>query len=101
MTVYIRERDLQLTKVLRDYVERRLAFALGRFGEQVRRVTVRLSPTGGVDKRCRIEVDLRPKRVQVEDTDADLFAAVNRASRRVARSVAHALERERAPGEIT
>jgi hypothetical protein len=46
-------------------------------------------------KRCQIEVGLRPERVDAQDTDADLFAAVNHATDRALRSVARALERER------
>lgn len=49
-----------------------------------------------MDKCCRIDVGLRLfGSVRVEDTDADLFAAVDHAADRVSRSVAHALERER------
>ena len=46
----------------------------------------------GGHMRCRIEVGLRPQRLDVEDTDADLFAAVNHATDRASRSVARALE---------
>lgn len=65
------------------------------------RVIVRFSDTnghrGGVDKRCQIDVGLRPSgSVRSEDTDADLGVAVNRAADRVARAVARVLERERA-----
>ena len=46
-------------------------------------------------KRCQIEVGLRPQRLDVEDTDVDLFAAVNHATDRASRSVARALEQAR------
>ncbi len=62
-------------------------------------VTVRFShadgDANGVHKRCRIEVGLRPQRLDVEDTDVDLFAAVNHATDRASRSVARALEQGR------
>jgi ribosome-associated translation inhibitor RaiA len=51
------------------------------------------SPSGA-DKRCQIEVGLRPRSIDVEDTDVDLFLAVNHAADRASRSVARALERE-------
>ena len=99
MKIHIRERNVAVTKDLRAHVERRLGFALSRFGDGIGRVTVRFSETNGrgngVDRRCQIHVDLRPRSVQVEDTDANLFAAVDHAADRVGRSVARALELER------
>src|SRR5713101_7964065 len=50
---------------------------------------------GDVDKRCQIDVGLRPRSVRVEHTDADLFVALDCAADRASRSVARALERER------
>ena len=98
MKIQIRERNAEVTEVLRAHVERRLGIALGRFGERVGHVIVRFSDTNGhqdgANKRCQIDVSLRPRSVRVEDTDADLFAAVDHAADRVSRSVARALERE-------
>jgi putative sigma-54 modulation protein len=73
-----------------------IGFALSRCGERISCVTVRLSDTRSVNKRCAIQVDLCPKSVRVEDSDADLFAAIDHAVHRVSRSVARALERQRA-----
>jgi hypothetical protein len=48
---------------LRRSVQRRLVYALSRFGEAVERVAIRLSDEknafGGVDKRCRMRAWLR------------------------------------------
>ena len=94
--VHIRNHDVDITDVLRIHVERRLGLALARFANRIGRVTVRFShadgDTSGTHKRCRIEVGLRPRRLDVEDTDLDLFAAVNNAADRASRSVARALE---------
>jgi putative sigma-54 modulation protein len=97
MKIHIRGRNIELTEVVRTRVERRLGFALGRFGERIGRVLLRFSDTNGddVDKRCQIVVGLRPRSVRVEHTDADLFLALDRAADRASRSVARALERER------
>ncbi len=98
MKITIRAHNVEVTAALRDHVERRLGFALGRFGAQVERALVRFSETtggrGGLDRRCQIEVGLQP-RVRVEDTQADTFAAVDGAAHRAARAVSHALERSR------
>ena len=99
MKIHLRERNVQVTDVLRSHVQRRVGLALGRFGERIGRVIVRFSDADGlrsrVDKRCQIEVGLRPRSVRVEDMDANLFTAVDHASDRVSRSVARALERQR------
>jgi ribosomal subunit interface protein len=99
MKIQIRGRNVELTKVLRARAERRLGFALSRFGERIGQVLLRFSdtngPRGDIDKRCQIDVGLKPKSVRVEHTDADLFLALDRAADRASRSVARALERER------
>lgn len=98
MKIHIQNRNVEVTKILRAHVESRLGLALGRFGERIGRVMVRFSDTdghgSGLDKRCQIDVGLRPRSVRVEDMDIDLFVAVNNATDRVSRSVARALERE-------
>jgi len=99
MKIQIRGRNVELTKILRAQVERRLGFALGRFGERIGRVLLRFSDTdghrGGADKRCQIDVGLRPRSVRVEHTDADIIVALYHAADRASRSVARAIERER------
>ena len=99
MKIRIRKGDLDVTDALRAHVELRLGFALARFADRIGRVTVRFSHADGdatgAHKRCEIEVDLRPRRLDAEDTDVDLFAAVNHATDRTLRAVARALEQGR------
>lgn len=87
---------------LGEYVERRLSFALGRFAPAIAHVSVGVrdsnGPRGGNDKHCQIVIKLRTagsKSITVDDTDADLRAAVTRASNRAGRCVARAIERRR------
>ena len=102
MQIRIRDDDVEVTDALRVHVERRLGIALGRFGDRIGRVMVRLSSAGvnagGRVKRCQIDVGLRPIKVQAGDVDADVFAAVDHASDRVSRSVARVLQLERERG---
>jgi ribosomal subunit interface protein len=91
--VVIRERDVSLTPVARAHVESRLGLALGRFAGRIGPVTVQFSNRDG-HKHCRIDVGLRPRKLQAEDTDSDLLTAFNHASDRVSSSVARALDRE-------
>ncbi len=98
MKIKIQAHDVELTDDLRAHVERRLRAALAAFGDQVDNVIVRLSDTNGDgkngDKRCQIVVHLQPS-VRLQETDADLFAVVDRLSLRAARAVTQAIERNR------
>lgn len=98
MKIQIRGPGLKLTKTQRADVERRLHFALARFGKRIGRVTLRFSDanslSGGVEKRCQIDVGMRPTSVRVEHTDIDLLVALEHAAHRAARSVARALDGE-------
>src|SRR5581483_6014928 len=83
-------------EVLKGYIERRLRFALGRFGDRVGHVTVRVSRNAN-EHECRISTELMPfGRVAGKDTDADLFSAVDRAAGRVGRLFGRELQRVRA-----
>ena len=66
MKIQIRKRRVEVSDTLRAYVERRLGFALGRFGDRLGPITVRFSDVnghrGGVDKRCQIHVNFMPPR---------------------------------------
>src|SRR3954447_23488504 len=88
MQLRIRGVNYGLDDGLRDYIERRLQFALGRFAARIHRLTVRLTdvngPRGGLDKRCRIAVALVPRGVViVEGWGHDPFAVVTQAAKRV------------------
>ena len=100
MQIDIRARKMEVGEALRAHVERRLRFALSRFGERVAKVIVCLGDAngarGGMDKHCHIDVALRPSgNVLVEDIDADFPAVVDRAAGRVGRAVGRDLQRRR------
>jgi ribosome-associated translation inhibitor RaiA len=76
------------TEALRDYALRRLSFALRRFTQRIRHVTVRLvdvnGPRRGVDSRCTITADLIDGRqLFVATTAAWPFAAITLAAGRL------------------
>ena len=89
-----------LTAGLRQHAERRLRFAVGWASDNVSKVSVRLSdingPRGGNDKRCQVRVSLPGAReVVIEETDPDLYSAIDRAADRTERTVARRLARLR------
>lgn len=97
--IQIRASGLAITGAERSHVEDRLTVTLARFSERIGKVVVRLSgadlSAGRPEKRCRIEVDMRPQNLHAEDQDTQLITALDRATDRVARAVARALERDR------
>ena len=100
MRIDIQARGFDLTEGLREHTARRLQFALGWSNHDVRSVTVRLfdinGPRGGEDKRCRIQVAFPgTPNVLIEDTAADLYVAIDRATDRAERAVTRRLERLR------
>jgi putative sigma-54 modulation protein len=100
MHINIQARGFDLTQGLREHTERRLQFALGWADHDVRNVSVRLSdvngPRGGNDKRCQIKIPLvgRPD-VVIEDAEADLYVAIDRAADRTERTLTRRLGRKR------
>lgn len=100
MRIDIHTSGFELTNGLREHTERRLQFALSWASYDVRKVVVRLSdingPRGGNDKRCSIQIPLpRTPDIVIEDTESDLYVAIDRAVDRAERSVARRLERQR------
>lgn len=93
MRITVRAAGFELADALKDHVERRLLFALGRFVQRVASVSVRLEDVNGArgetDKRCVMVVRLKPRgHVLVECADSDVYAAIDRTADRVDRAVA-------------
>lgn len=100
MHVDIQTHGFSLTPGLRDYVGKRLAYALSHADASITRLIVRLSdingPRGGDDKRCLVEVRLkRAPAVVIEDVEADLYVAIDRAAERAGRALDRRLARGR------
>lgn len=109
MLIDIQARGFPLTKALRAYINRRTDFALRTRDHRIQHIMVRLSdtngPRGGIDKCCRIQVEITQlPDVVVEDTEANLYVAIDRAvdkaSRTVGRRLTRQRDRVRAPASI-
>ena len=88
--------EVHLSEALQSYVERRLRFALGRFGDRVGQVVVRIGADGKASVSCYVSAEVVPwGRVAVQESDPDLFAAVDRATGRIGRVFGRELERGR------
>ena len=98
MRIRLRTGKMVLTVAQRSKLKLQLGLALGRFGDRIDRVVGHVwdeGSRGAPDRRCLIEVDLRARRISIEEGDGDLLVALRRAAARASRSVARALERQR------
>lgn len=85
-----------LVAALTVYVERRVRFALVRFGGRVGQVEVRICADNPALNRCRISVEILPfGRIEVEECKSDLFVAIDHATGRLGRLFGRELERIR------
>lgn len=97
--------DAEVTPVLRDYVTRRMGFAIGRFRDHIQWARVKVAdvngPRGGQDKRCVVQLRLRNlPDVVFAITQLDVRAAIDQAAERVARVLAQRVRRVQRPKRI-
>ena len=98
MQIDIQSRGFSLTDSLLSYAQNRLLFAMSYCSGHVKRVIIRLSdvngPRGGADKCCHIQVALAGiPDVVVEDTEVNMYAAIDRACDRAKRTVVRKVDR--------
>ena len=99
MRLSIIDKSDELDPELREFAERRLLFAFSRFAPRIDRVSLDISdsngPRGGVDKVCRVRVEMKRMRdVQVVDEAAEVAAAIVQAVDRARRAVSRTIDRE-------
>ena len=99
----IHGKGMPITERLRGHIERRLYFALERFARRIRKVRVSLGdlngPRGGVDKRCRVAVELTPSTtIFVEDRYSNVYVAIDRVADRAGMCIGRRLKRLKGAG---
>lgn len=100
MIWHLKDNGVRRPADLPGRIERRLRFALVRFGSRIDKAFVFLhdlnGPKGGIDKLCRILVKTRGCGVMVVAVaDSDWNTAVDRATTRIGQTVARHVERHR------
>lgn len=102
MHIVLHTSRLTVSNSTKLHLERRLGFALGRFADVISAIDVRLEdvngPRGGIDKMCRIRVNVpgAATPVIVEVIDEELRTAIDIASDRVGRTFSRRLDRRTA-----
>ena len=99
MQIDVQTRGFSLTTALLGYSQRRVLGAMSYISGHVKRVVIRLSdingPRGGADKCCHIQVALAGMPdVVVEDTEIDMYTAIDRAIDRARRTAERKLGRQ-------
>lgn len=100
MKITIKAHRLKLAQETNTAMERRIRFALGRFGASVSEVTVRLTdingPRGGIDKECLVVAELRKGgEVVVRGCGKDCAATLNYCAGRIGCAVERELSKKR------
>ncbi len=100
MFIDIQSRSFPLTASLRSYVQRRLQSALSKSDDHIQKVSMILSdingPRGGEDKHCHLQVVLPGiPDVVIEDTEEDMYDAIDRATDRAQCAVLRKIDRKR------
>jgi putative sigma-54 modulation protein len=97
--------NVEVAPGLRDYVARRMRFAIGRFQDHIQWARVKVAdvngPRGGADKRCVVQLRLRNlPDVVFAITQFEVRAAVDQAAERVSRVLAQRLRRHQKPDRL-
>lgn len=98
MQIDLVHRNVCVTQEQKEWIQRRIHFALGRFSSRIRHTCLIFSDIngarGGIDKKCRISVALSPQgEIMIEETAANIEAAVAVIADRVARAISRTLGR--------
>lgn len=99
MLIDIQSRHFSLTDALRCHAERQLHLALTCCNNHIQRIIMRLSdingPRGGTDKHCHLQVVLAGlPDVVIEDTKANMYAAINHATDRAGHTLTRKINRQ-------
>lgn len=99
MNIDVRIQTTNLDGALETYIKRRLLFSLGRFAGKLGSLRVHIGDVPGAqdtpDKACRIRAELLPSRhmLRQEAVDANLYVAIDAATRRIGRAFEREFER--------
>jgi putative sigma-54 modulation protein len=98
MKLEIHQKNMNIERSLYDHITDHIHTALARFASKINRVTIWLvdinGPRGGIDKQCRIAVQLlKGKTIRTDHTTIDLVAAAYSAIDRAAYIISQELKR--------
>jgi len=94
----VQARNFSLTDAIDSHTREKLEHMLHHFGDRILKITVHMSddngPKGGDDKHCHIHVDMKKlPTVVIEDSEENLYTAIDKACHRAERAVRKAIEK--------
>lgn len=100
MKIDIQTQNFSLTPAIKKHINRHCGTMIHHFSNRIINVHVHLSDINGIkkrgqDKRCLVHIELHKlPTIIIENTENDLYDAINKASHRAQRAVRKALERK-------
>ncbi len=94
----VQARNFSLTDAIDTHTRQKLEHMLHNFGDRILKIIVHLSddngPKGGEDKHCHIHVEMKKlQTVVIEDSEENLYTAIDNATHRAERAVRKAIEK--------
>jgi ribosome-associated translation inhibitor RaiA len=88
LKIEIVTKNVENDSMVREYIQQKVHFAMGRIGSRVKCVTVRLEDetkdSGSFDGNCRIEIDMKPRgHIHVSSKGESAFDCVLQAIRKM------------------
>lgn len=98
MNLHVQSKSFSLTKMLKKYVNKKVASSINPREDYIQRVNVHLSdingPHGGVDKRCHVHLVMsHMPDIVIRDTQENLYTAIDRAFSRAKVALTRKLSR--------
>lgn len=105
MKIEIKTKNVKNESMVREYIERKVHFALDRIDSRIEKVVVRLEDETKdsklFDGNCRIEIDLHPRgHLHVSAHGESTYDAVLQAVRKMEHAVKHDIDRNRRSSRI-
>ena len=97
--IEVQARNFTLTDAIEEHTKEKLGSMLHHYGDRILKVVVHLSdengPKGGKDKHSHIHVEMKKlPTVVIEDSEENLYTAIDNSCHRAERAVRKALERK-------
>lgn len=96
--IEIQARNFTLTEAIESHTQEKLETMIHHYGDRILKVIVHMSddngPKGGEDKHCHIHVEMKKlPTVVIEDSEDNLYTAIDKATHRAERAVRKSLEK--------
>ena len=106
MNLHIQSKTFSLTGALKQYVKRKVDSVIQQRADHIQRINVNLSdingPHGGIDKRCQVHLVIpRMPDIVIQDTQANLYNAIDSAISRAKVALSRKLARRQVKSRYT